>query len=207
MLTVSTIILAGGKAKRFGQNKATVLLMGKSLLEWVIKRVEPVSDEILIVSGEPVFAFQDLKIRVVPDLFPNLGPLGGLYSGLNFSRNEMTFAFGCDMPFLNLQLLRYMLQISSGFDAVVPRIFGQIQPLHSLYSRRCLPALKNDLEHGLLKLTLTLERLNLRYLEEKEARKFDPQLLSFFNINSPVDLEKALILGKRAKISESNELY
>lgn len=188
---VSTIILAGGKGKRFGQNKATLPLMGRPLLDWVIERVEPISHEILVVCNEQVLHLPHFKAKVVPDLFPNQGPLGGLYSGLYFSQTPLAFAFGCDMPFLNLELLNYMLRISPGFDAVVPCIFGKIQPLHALYLRHCLPVLKRDLKQGLLKLTLSLEHLHLRYLEEEEAQRFDSNLFSFFNINSPTDLERA----------------
>ena len=196
---VTTIILAGGEGKRFGQNKATLLLMGRSLLDWVIERVEPISHEILVVCGEQVLLPPHFKAKVVPDLFPNQGPLGGLYSGLYFSQTPLAFAFGCDMPFLNLELLNYMLQVAPGFDAVVPRIFGKIHPLHALYFRHCLPVLKRDLKQGLLKLTLSLEHLHLRYLEEEEAQRFDSQLLSFFNINSPADLERASIFLRESE--------
>ncbi len=199
---VSTIILAGGRGKRLGKNKATLLFLGKPLLEWVVQRVEFLSYEILVVSEDrnlPVFS---PKMRIIPDLFPKRGPLGGLYTGINACRTKLAFAFGCDMPFLNRDLLLYMLRVSPGFNAVVPRINGRVQPLYALYSKECLPALEGDLAKNLLKLTLVLERLKVRLLEEEEVLRFDPKLISFFNINSPLDLNRALVLGGEEGIFE-----
>ncbi|MCR4432586.1 MAG: molybdenum cofactor guanylyltransferase [Caldiserica bacterium] len=204
---VSTIILAGGQGKRLGRSKATLPFLGKPLLEWVIKRVELLSYEILVISDDQTLPMHHPKTRIIPDIFPARGPLGGLYTGISSSKTQLAFAFGCDMPFLNRTLLLHMVEIVPGFDAVVPRLKGKVQPLHALYSRECLPAFKSDLEKNLLKLTLALSNLHVRYLEEEEIINFDPQMISFFNINSPSDLKRALLLGREGAILDHNELY
>jgi molybdopterin-guanine dinucleotide biosynthesis protein A len=190
----SVIVLAGGKGKRLGGNKALLSFMGRPLIEHVLKRVEELAEEILIVSDELKLPFDHPKVLLIPDVFPQGGPLGGIYSGLNASKNEWAFAFGCDMPFIQPSVLKLIALVSPGFDAVVPLIGGKPQPLHALYSKSCLEAFRGDLEKGLLKLTRSLSLLKVRYLSQEEIKAFDPHLISFFNINSPADLEKALNL-------------
>lgn len=190
------IILAGGKGKRLGEDKALLSFLGKPLIDHVIGRVENLTNEILIVSDESKFPSLNPRAKLVLDLFPGGGPLGGIYSGLNISRNHWTFAFGCDMPFIQPSLLNFMISISEGFQAVVPLIEGKLQPLHALYSKSCLETFRGDLEKGFLKLTRTLSLLRLRYFTPEEARVYDPNLVSFFNINSGADLKKALNLAE-----------
>lgn len=201
------IILAGGRGRRLGGNKALLPFLGKPLIDHLIKRVENLTDEILIVADEPRLPSLDHRAKWVIDLFPGWGPLGGIYSGLSVSRNQWAFAFGCDMPFIQPSLLKFMFSISKGFQAVVPVIEGKLQPLHALYSKSCLEVFRGDLEKGFLKLTKTLSLLKVKHLTQEEARVYDPSLVSFFNINSRADLEKALNLAGSLGDQGKNELY
>jgi molybdopterin-guanine dinucleotide biosynthesis protein A len=110
------------------------------------------------------------------------------------------------MPFLNVELLRYLVKLSPGFDAVVPRT-GKVQPLHAVYSRACVDAMKVQVEDDRLKITWFLDAVNVRYVEQAECQDFDPRLLSFFNINSRAELarantliEESASLGNRDKL-------
>jgi len=198
-MKVTSIILAGGKNLRLGRNKALETLDGKSLVEHVIERVEPLSERILIVTSHEKFDLPvSVKAEMLADLYPDKGPLGGIYTGLAASRSLYNIVVACDMPFLNTELLNYMLGLSRDFDAVVPRLEeGMIEPLHSIYSRGCLDNMKKRLEGNELKVHSFLKTVRVRYIEREESQKLDPELLSFFNINHQSDIERAISLAKK----------
>jgi len=190
---LTSIILAGGKSSRLGRCKLSEALCGKSLIEHVIGRLEPISNQILIVTAEKQSKLLiTCKAEVVTDLYPGKGPLGGIYTGLLASKAPYSLIVGCDMPFININLLRYMISMTQEFDAIVPRLeMDKIEPLHAIYSRRCTDIIQTQLEHEHLKISQAFEKLCIRYVEREECTRFDPYLLSFFNINSPADLRRA----------------
>jgi molybdopterin-guanine dinucleotide biosynthesis protein A len=189
----TAVILAGGKNLRLGRSKALEVINGKSLIERVVERLQALADRLYIVtSPEQTKLLAVPGVEVLTDVYPGRGPLGGIYTGLLGSGASEIIAVACDMPFLNTELLGHMVEISHGFDAVVPRMEnGMIEPLHSVYSRSCLEAMKSRLENNLLSITRFLKEQQVRYIEEAECRRFDPDLLTFFNINDESDLEKA----------------
>ena len=196
---MTAIVLAGGKSLRLGRSKALEVIGGKSLIERVVERLEPVANQLLIVTSQeqpdlPV----TVKAEVLIDVYPGKGPLGGIYTGLVSSRSSQSIVVACDMPFLNTELLRYMIELSGDFDAVVPRLAnGMIEPLHAVYSKNCLGIMKIRLENNELGITPFLNQLRVRYIEEAECQRFDPQLLTFFNINRQADLERAIELAAK----------
>ena len=194
---VTSIILAGGKHLRLGSNKALQIISGKSLIERVVERVKLVSAQTLIVTSPeqpapPVAG----GVEVLVDVYPGKGPLGGIYTGLLASPSSHSIVVACDMPFLNVELLGYMMELSPGFDAVVPRLGGgRLEPLHAVYSRSCLDSMKTQLEHNQLSIARFLGTVRVRYVERSECQRLDPQLLTFFNINYQSDLDRALALA------------
>jgi len=192
-MMLTSIILAGGKGSRLGRCKLSESLCGKSLIEHVIGRLEPISNQILIVTAEVQSRLLIThKAEVVTHLYPGKGPLGGIYTGLLASKSPYSLVVGCDMPFLNISLLLYMISLIQGPDAIVPRLeMDKIEPLHAIYSRRCTDIIQTQLEHEHLKISQALDKLCIRYVERKECIRFDSHLLSFFNINSPADLRRA----------------
>ena len=204
-MKVTSIILAGGKNLRLGRSKALELLDGKSLLEHVIERLRPLSNQILIVASQEQLELPVVgEAEILVDIYPNKGPLGGIYTGLLASQSSRSIVVACDMPFLNARLLRYMLQLSRDFDAVVPRLEkGMIEPLHAIYSKNCLNNMKKQLERNQLKVHSFLKTVRVRFIELAESQKLDPQLLSFFNINYQSDLERAIALAaKRGTVTK-----
>ncbi len=202
-MNVTSIILAGGKNLRLGRNKALVILDGKSLLEHVVERLRPLTERILIIASR---GQSDLsvtgEVEILLDIYPDKGPLGGIYTGLLVSQSSHSIVVACDMPFLNTELLRYMLELSGDFDAVVPRLEeGMIEPLHAVYSRNCLDNMKKQLECNQLKVHSFLNTVRVRYVERAEMQKLDPQLLSFFNINYQSDLDRAIALRRRETLA------
>lgn len=198
---VTSIILAGGENLRLGRNKALEAINGQSLIERVMERVRRVSDRMLIVTspGQPVLPVGG-GVEVVADVYPGRGPLGGIYTGLLNSKSQLSLVVACDMPFLNVELLRYMIGLAQDFDVVVPRMEeDKIEPLHAIYSRNCLDSMKGLLDQNSLKVSRIFNTVRVRYVERVDCRRFDPQLLSFFNVNRPSDLERALGLAVEEK--------
>lgn len=194
---MTSIVLAGGKSLRLGKSKCLETINGKSLIERVIERLKSVSSRILIVtSQEQLDLPATCEAEVVVDIYPGKGPLGGIYTGLLASESSHILAVACDMPFLNIELLRYMIELSPGFDAVVPRLGERkVEPLHAIYARGCLDNMKARLEHNQLEISRFLNTVCVTYIERAECQKFDPQLLTFFNINSQSDLDRAITLA------------
>jgi len=194
---VTSIILAGGRNLRLGRNKALETIGGKSLMERVVERVKLVSTQTLIVTSPGQLALPVTgELEVLVDLYPGKGPLGGIYTGLLASPSSHSIVVACDMPFLNIELLRYMIELSPDFDAVVPRLGeGRVEPLHAIYSKGCLDNMKTQLEHNQLEVNRFLNTVRVRYVELAECQKFDPQLLTFFNINCQSDLDRAITLA------------
>lgn len=202
---VTSIILAGGEGSRIRRNKALELIGDRSSIQRVVERVGIVSDQILIVGSPAQFSFlsgYDVEYRA--DLHPGKGPLGGIYTGLASSKSLYTLVVACDMPFLNVALLRYMMKLSPGFDAVIPKV-GRIQPLHAVYCKSCLDGIRRRLENNQLGVTYFLKTVNVRYIDQIECQRFDPQLLSFFNVNSQADLVQANTLARENVDSGSGD--
>ena len=200
-MQVTSIILAGGRNLRLGSSKALEIIGGKSLIERVIERVKLVSNQTLIVTSSGQLALPLAgEVKVLVDLYPGKGPLGGIYTGLLASPSSHSVVVACDMPFLNIKLLGYMIELSPGFDAVVPRLEeGKLEPLHAIYSRSCLGIMKTEIERNHLQISHLLTMLRVKYIERAECQKFDPQLLTFFNINYQSDLDQAIALAAEGR--------
>jgi molybdopterin-guanine dinucleotide biosynthesis protein A len=197
MPEVSAVILAGGRSRRLGVDKALLKLDGEWVLARIANALASLSDDLLAVIDD-----QDKVghpgLRTVADMLRGLGPLGGIYSGLRAMRHEHGLFVACDMPLLDLNLLRYMVSLSINFDVVIPRIGDNVEPLHAVYSKACTTPVADLLERGDLRIVHFFPRVRVRYVEQAEIDAFDPQHWSFFNINTAHDLKRArqLILGQ-----------
>lgn len=132
-----------------------------------------------------------LKARIVVDLYPGKAAFGGIYTGLSSANTLYGLVVACDMPFLNAALLRYLVELAPGFDIVIPRVNNMIEPLHAVYSKNCLATIKQLLDKDILQMLQLLDVVKTRYVGEEEVDKYDPEHLSFFNINTRSDLFKA----------------
>lgn len=191
---MTTVILAGGKSRRLGEDKALVKVEGKPLIQMVIERVGCLFDNILVVSPTPsrlAFLQQARGVSLVQDAVPGKGPLGGIYTGLIRSRDRYNFICGCDMPFLNPGLVEFLFGIAweRDVDAVVPVVAGFPEPLHSIYSKKCLASVKDNLDKQELKVKVFFPQIRCAFIPEHLMRRYDPSLLSFFNLNTPKKLE------------------
>ena len=192
-MKVTAIVLAGGKSLRLGRNKALETIQGKRLLEHVVDRLRPLASQLLIVTSEAQLNLPlPDQAKILVDIYADKGPLAGIYTGLLASKYSRSIVVGCDMPFLNTELLRFMAELSHGFDPVVPRLSQtMVEPLHAVYAKSCLDKIKAQLEHNQLEACTLLNTLHIRYIEREECQRFDPQLLSFLNVNNQSDLDQA----------------
>ena len=189
---VTGLILAGGKSKRLGRDKALLPWPGEdspnSLIHHVHSVLASVCEEVLVVgnrSGLPCF-------EVVPDVAPVSSSLTGLVSGLHAARTPLVLAVACDMPFLHGPLLRVLIDCASAeWDVVAPVIRHEPETLHTVYHKRCLATATDMLQSGDLRLGRLLQRLRVRRFSIEDVRRFDPELASFRNINTPQDLAEA----------------
>jgi molybdopterin-guanine dinucleotide biosynthesis protein A len=193
-LKISCIVLAGGKSLRFGRDKIQENIGDRSLLQWVVSGVSSFSSEIIVVTA----AGRSLprlvgysKLKVITDIYPDKSALGGIFTGLSVSATPYNLVVASDIPFLNQDLLRYMVGLASGYDVLIPRIGEWVEPLHAVYSRSCLGPMEEQIRRGDLAVRTIFDRLKVRYVEAAEVDRFDPRHLSFFNINTAADLERA----------------
>jgi molybdopterin-guanine dinucleotide biosynthesis protein A len=183
------IILAGGKNLRMGQNKAFLQVQGERIIERTKRIFVELFDEVLLVTHSPL-EYLDLNLRTVTDLYRDAGALGGVLTGLFYASRPYSFVAACDMPFLNPVLISHLISSSPGFDIVVPRTEDGWQPLHAVYSKKCLPFMEDLLRQGGLKIIDFYPRVKKRDVLTEEIRSFDPRLLSFLNLNTPDDLAR-----------------
>ncbi len=193
-METSCIILAGGKSLRLGYDKVLERVGNTSLLEQVISRIDSISKDIIIVTAkERAFApvANHPKVIMVSDIFPGQGSLGGIYTGLKKSSSFYNLVVAADMPFLNESLLRYIIEVSDGFDFVLPRVDNLYEPLHAVYSQNCVTPIETILGQDKKVIIELFNYVKVRYIGAEEIDRFDPQHLSYFNINTKEDLERA----------------
>jgi len=201
-LNNNLVILAGGKGSRLGREKAWVKLNGQTLLERSIDKLGLLGKKIIIVRapGQKLPPFDITKdIEIITDVYPGKGPLVGIYSGLVAGGADTSFVIACDMPFVNVDLARYMISLGSDFDVVVPEYNNFLEPLHAVYSGRCVDVIRDLISSEEYKVDRLLDSVKVRYVKEDELSRFDPERLSFFNINKLQDLQKAEEIAYRLK--------
>ena len=200
------MVLAGGRSSRLGLDKAFLRVgTGRPLVEQILSLLARLSDDLIVVANEPE-VFAHLGVRIVGDAFPGKGALGGIYSGLAAGRHERSLVVACDMPFLNANLLKYMLSLPSDYDVVIPRHGdGLVETMHTVYTRACLGPIRRQLELGELRVIGFFPSVVVRYVEEPELRLLDPELLSLFNVNTPDQLHQANEIARRLPSQSGQE--
>ena len=194
MAHVSGVILAGGKSRRMGGSpKALLPFGGRPLIQHIVERLESVLADCLVVTNSPeLYAF--LGRPMVGDVFPDGGSLGGIYSGLQAVPGEAALCVACDMPFLSAALIGDLAGRAGEADVVIPDAAGELQPLHAVYGKACLPAMERRLRAGQLKITGFFEEVRVVRVPETEVARFEMPALAFMNLNTPDDVATAQAL-------------
>ena len=183
------VILSGGKSLRMGQDKAFIEIAGLPMIERILRILKTVFEETLIVANQ-ADSYRQLGTSIYSDAIPRLGALGGLYTGLLFSSFETSFCVACDMPFLNPSLISFLSDRIGGHDAVVPRTADGLQPLHAVYSKSCLGAIRQVIKEGKNKIIDFYPRVDVKVIPERDFSFLAGWKESFVNINTPEDLNQ-----------------
>ena len=190
-MAVTGVIQAGGKSTRMGgEPKALVELGGKRIIERAVDVLGSVLSDLLIVTNTPeLYAF--LGLPMVPDVFPDHGSLGGIYSGLKAAKGDGAFTVACDMPFLKAEVIRLIVSHAGEADVVIPKIAEQYETLHALYAKACLSHMEAALQAKRFKVIGFFPQVKVLEIPEAAvARLADPHLC-FMNVNTPDELARA----------------
>ncbi len=193
MPSLTVAIIAGGKSSRMGTDKSFAPLLGRPLIEHVIARAADLGQqETILITNRPE-DYAHLKLPMFTDILPDRGSLGGIYTALHYSQSVDTFCIACDMPFINPDLMRYMIELRTGgsYDVIVPKVDDHPQGLHAIYGKACLGPIRERIDAGQLKVIGFYDRVRVRYLEPAEYARFDPHGLVFHNVNTPEELQVA----------------
>jgi molybdopterin-guanine dinucleotide biosynthesis protein A/molybdopterin converting factor small subunit len=174
-----------------GQPKALLAFGGEPLIALIVRTLKPLFADIVVVAT-PGQELPSLPVTLVRDEVAYQGPVGGIYYGLRATSKEIAFVTSCDVPFLNFSLISHLISQISNYDVVVPYWQEHFQPLHAVYRRNVVPLLQEQLERGELRPIFLYKKVRTREIHEDEVRRFDPEGLSFFNLNTPKDYQIAL---------------
>jgi molybdopterin-guanine dinucleotide biosynthesis protein A len=178
-----------------GEPKALMEVGGRRIIERVADVLGQVTDDLLLVTNTPdLYAWMGL--RMVPDVFPQGGSLGGIYSGLAAAPGEAAFTVACDMPFLHPELVRLVVERAPSGDVVIPRVGEQLETMHACYSKRCLTAMEERLRAGRFKIVGFFDRVSVVEIDEAELRAHRDPSVAFMNVNTPEELARACELAR-----------
>lgn len=201
-IEVTGVLLAGGKSRRMGEDKRYLVVGEQTLLERGLVVLRSIFQEVLVVIAQDSPPL-DVAARVVRDLVPDCGSLGGLYTGLTQATAPCIFVVACDMPFLDQAVIAQFTSRRATADIVMAKLAARLHPMHALYGKRCLPALEQMIRARQLKIQEMVSHasLRVRYVTEADLLTLDPSGRSFQNVNTPADLEVARSLLARVRPS------
>ena len=199
MLTVC--IQAGGASSRMGEDKALKLFLGRPLIQRVVDRLSPIVDELIVTTNRPEdYSFLHTstssvrRARLVPDLKPDRGALGGLYTAIASATHPLVAVVACDMPFASAKLIEGMsrLMVQHEADVVIVKTDEGYEPLHAVYRREtCLPAIESAIESDKWKVISWFPQVTVHVLTLDEVNQLDPDGLAFWNVNTPEEFAEA----------------
>lgn len=208
------IVLAGGKATRMGGacDKAFLKIGSETIIDRQLKALRFFFKEIIIVTNSPdrckpphqlrgkhAITTIGAGVKIISDVIRDRGPMGGIYSGLLASGSFYNFVVACDMPFINRPLVRYIIENKSGYDIVIPKIGRRFHPLLGAYSKNCILPIEKMLKYNRLKVANIFSKVKTRFLSRQEIGRFDKDMASLVNINTPEELKRVESVIKDAR--------
>jgi len=196
---LSIVIQAGGASSRMGEDKALKPFLGRPLIQRVINRLRPIADEIIVTTNRPA-DYDFLNLRLIPDIKPDRGALGGLYTAIASATHPIVAVVACDMPFASTSLIEAMskLLVEKDADVVIAKTEEGYEPFHAVYRREiCLPAIESAIDADLWKVIAWFPQVKVHELTLDEVKSYDPQRLAFWNVNTPEEFTKAEELASR----------
>ncbi len=191
MLTI--VIQSGGLSTRMGEDKALKQFLGKPLIERVIERLNPIADELLITTNQPQ-NYSFLNKRLIPDLQPDRGPLGGLFTAISSASHPYVGVVACDMPFASQKFFETATNLMTEKEAqvVIAKSDEGYEPFHALYRKEiCLPVIKSAIDNNQWRVVSWLSQVKLYEINQDEMKTIDPTGLCFWNVNTPDEFAQA----------------
>jgi len=191
----SAIILAGGRSSRMGRPKAELPFNGGTMLDYIVAEMTRVFDDLVVAVAEPkLFAWEGYGARSIEDRVSYRGPVAALEQALREIEFDRAFVCSCDVPFVNGDLARKLCDMLGDDDVLIPRVDSKLQMLHAVYRKKCAKVLATMRKNGESRLHEIVNFAKARIVPEDEIRTLDPELLNFFNVNTPEDYARALKL-------------
>lgn len=192
---MTAIILVGGKSRRMGANKAFLTLKGKTFLERQIDILTGIFDNVIISANLPQ-EYEIFNIPVIVDIYPEKGPLGGIYTGLINSKSFYTFILACDMPFVEKDLITHLVNYtkSEEYDVVIPRNGKQLEPLHAIYSTNCIAPIKNQIENDNLRIVDFFSQVKVKEVDISNFISSNKHKKSLINLNTLEDYKRETLI-------------
>ncbi len=187
-IKLSASILAGGQSSRMGFNKAFIKIGGEPIIERAVRLLKAGFEDVNIIANDIVL-YEGLGVPVFADIIKGAGSLGGIYTALFHASTEAVFVAACDMPYMDLGVIRKVSGEADGFDAAVPFINGRLHPLHAAYSKRCMKTIEEMIKGGNLRITDLFEKIRAKRLTEDDLKGL-PFESSVENVNTKEDLER-----------------
>jgi molybdenum cofactor guanylyltransferase len=184
---VTGVILSGGRSFRMGEDKAFIEIEGMPIVQRICRLFLHLFQEVIIVTNHKDRYLQ-FGVEVYDDLIPDLGALGGLYTAITFASFSYSFVAACDMPFLKKNVIEYLTQKRDGFDVIIPRTSDGLQPLHAIYSKKCIEPIRTVLKQNKRRIIDLFPLIHLNIVDASEFYFLDPNMESFININTPEQL-------------------
>ena len=193
MGTGTAIILAGGESRRMGFDKQKLLINGKLVALHIAEKLKDEFDQIIIVSNKPVL-YGKSDYMIIEDRIRNIGPLGGIYTGLLESKSEAAYITACDMPHISLDYIRYLKEVlrhNPDADAIITRYLeNMMEPFNAIYSKNCIGHIEELLGGNKTKISSLCKEINTYYVDETISKLFSPDWGMFMNLNTKHDLEE-----------------
>jgi molybdenum cofactor guanylyltransferase len=192
------VILSGGLSTRLnGKNKAFISVGGMRILDRLYRIFSDLFNEIILVTNDPE-QFIKWDLTIVTDIFQVRSSLTGIHTGLFYMKNSFGFFTACDIPFLSKDLVAILIEnIEANKDIIMPETTAGLEPLCAIYSKRCLNTAEHHIKQNKFKIQRALGKHRWKIIPESQLRAKDPELLSFFNINTPEDLAQAEQMAAR----------
>ena len=192
---VTGVILAGGKSRRMGRDKALLKIGDIPLIERVSVVLRRIFENVFLVTNDPTL-YLDLGFPVYTDTYPNRASLVGIYTALLKADTPHIFCASCDMPFLNESLIRFLVEQRANADWVLPFSNHGREPLHAVYGKNCLPPMGRMILEERMAIMEIFAQIRTKKVTPEEVAVIDPDFLSFLNCNTPEDFEMASKIAK-----------
>lgn len=204
-MQVSGIVLAGGRSSRMGQDKTLMSVKSETLIERTVKELRKAVDEIIIASNQ-TGKYNLIDTRETPDIYPGMGPLGGIHAGLSAAAHQYSLVVAADMPLFSADLANYLLERCEGYDVIAPELNGRWEPLCAVYSKVCLPAIERCLSADLKKVHLFYPQVRVLKISEAELARIGIDSSIFCNMNTPQDYRNLINQNKPICSNTENDL-